>query len=143
VNTTIITAAIAAAIGFGAAWRIQAGNITEMEAADATRRVTESSEAFRRLERDTAQIATAQGQKVARDAVLRADAGRAASAGGGLRLASADTVRAAQADSSACFESIARYDIVLSSMVTAGEQMAETADRWASDAVMLHDAWPK
>ncbi len=141
-NITIISAAVGLAIGFGAAWRIQTNTITEMRLQDATRRNTESHEAFRRLEKDTTQVAKAQTDKVARDVGLRADAGRAAAVGDGLRLASADTVRAAQAYASACYQSIERYRVVLDEVVKAGGAMAAEADRWASDAVMLHDSWP-
>lgn len=135
--------AIAAAIGFGAAWRIQGAAITEMRLQNATRIATESHEAFRRLEKDTTQIVVAQNNQVVRDTGNRVAAAAAIAAGNGLRLASADAMRAAQASASACLASVAKYDELLSAVVSAGGRMASEADRWESDAVMLHDSWPQ
>ena len=142
-NLTAISALLAGAIGFSIAWHIQGQTITEMELANATRIATESHEAYRRLEKDTTQIVVAQNNKVVRDAVLRADAGAAIAAGNGLRIASADAMRAAQASTAACLASVATYDELLSTVVSTGGRMASEADGWESDAVMLHDSWPQ
>lgn len=141
-NLTAI-AAIAAAIGFGAAWQIQAKTITEMRLQDATRIAVESHESFKRLENDTTQIVVAQGAKVRRDAGLRADSAAAVAAGLGLRSTSAEAMRAAQTDASACLASVATYSQLLDEVVAAGGVASEAADRWASDAMMLSDSWPK
>lgn len=139
-NITLLSTAIAAAIGFGAAWRIQGSTITEMRLQDATRIATESHEAFKRLEKDATQVVVAQNNKVVRDAGLRADAGAATAAGNGLRLASSDAMRAAQASAATCLASVAKYDELLSAVVAAGGRMASEADGWESDAVMLNDS---
>lgn len=140
---TLFGCAVSATIAYSVAWNIQANTITEMELNDALRRNTESHEAFKRLEKDTTQVAAAQSRKVGRDSANLSDAANARSSGNGLRVASADTVRAAQASASACIASLARYGIVLDEVVAAGGAMAGEADGWASDAVMLHESWPK
>lgn len=114
-----------------------------MRLQDALRRSTESHEAFRRIENDTTQIAVAQSKKVVRDSVNLSDAANARSSGDGLRLASADTVRAAQASASACYDTLARYGIVLDEVVKAGAEMAVDSDRLASELTLLQDSWPK
>ena len=141
--TQILISYLVGILCAGAAWQYQGQKITKLELENATRIATEQREYFRRLEKDTTTVVVAQNNKVVRDAVIRTDSAAAIAAGNGLRIASAESLRAAQADASACIASVAQYDELLNAVVAAGGAMAVEADQWASDAMMLHDAFPK
>ena len=143
VPLTIISGAISGVIGFGLAWTLQSGNITQMELDNANERIAIQRTARQTLERHMQTVATAEASAAVRVNRNRADAGRAGDSGLGLRIASADTVRAANADTATCLASVAKYDELLNEVVGAGGRMAVEADGWENSALKLHEAWPK
>ena len=86
-NLTLIGAAIAAAIGFGAAWTYQGKQLAELELTHANERITMQAAARHAIERNTSAVIAAQNDAATRNIALRADADGARNAGNGLRLA--------------------------------------------------------
>ena len=142
-NITLISGAAAAVVGFGLAWQLQAGNITQIELDAANDRIAIQRTARTTLERHMQTVAAAEASSAVRVTRNRADAGRAGDSGLGLRIASADTVRAANADTATCLASVAKYDQLLNEVVESGGRMAVEADGWENDALKLHSAWPR
>jgi len=140
---SLISASLAGSAGFGIAWRLQTATINTMELENANERINQQRTARQTLERHMQTVATAEASAAVRVTRNRADAGRAGDSGSGLRIASADTVRAASADTATCLASVAQYDQLLGAVVEAGGRMASEADGWENDALKLHSAWPK
>ena len=138
-----IAAAVAGAVGFGLAWQLQAGNISEINLEHANERITIQRAARQTLERYQATLAEAQADAAKRNVRVRTDSDRAGNAGNGLRLASTATMRTAADDPSTCNSIVTAYDAV----VAAGEkfirEVARDADQCHSDQIMLLEAWPK
>ncbi len=141
--TYLAAAVIAFATGFGAAWQWQGGNIVKLELNHANERTAIERQNRTAFEANQAAVIAAQNSAVIRNNRNTGAAGAAINAGNGLRIASADAVRAAKDDNAACLASVALYDSILESVVEAGGNMAAEADRWESDAITLHEAWPK
>lgn len=142
-NLTLISAAIAAALGFGTAWSIQSQRITKMELTYAETRIANQSAARKVLERVTLQVSTAQNDAVARGRVLRADAAAARNELDKLRRASDNAVRAATASLDACTGAVVTYSGLLDSCGRALTDLGAKADGHASDVRTLTDAWPR
>lgn len=142
-NTTLISALIAAALGAGGAWTVQQHRIDTLKLEQANERITQQRGARATLERYMQTVAKAQANAAARSVVLRRSADAAGNAGSGLRQSSADTLRAAQADPTACRASAVEYDFVLGAISHEAERLAVEADLWESDAKTLTEEWPK
>lgn len=142
-NLTLISASIAAAVGFGAAWQLQSGRMDSLILDHTNERISLERQNRSAFEANQARVIAAQNASVSRNDHLSRAAGAAVNAGNGLRIASADTARAAQADSAACLASIAIYDQLLGAVVEAGGRMASEADKWENDAITLHEAWSR
>lgn len=146
-NTQIIAAAIAAAIagpaGFTAAWKWQAGNITTMRAEYAQTTMDAERTAFTRSERNSATVIAAQRNAAVRVRTHSADAAAAVSSGNGLRVASQSAASAASESLTACTALNTRFDTVLDAAISEAQRLAEAADAWQSDAMMITEAWPK
>jgi hypothetical protein len=151
---TQITLAIAFAIGLSVggtgAWRWQSIRIAEKTLELTHERLDRANEriGLQQASRATAdrlanQVITAQNAATTRATVLRRDAAGAAIAGTGLRTSSTDSVRAAAASLDACTTSLAAHSVVVSQCASRLVEVAGDADQWASQAVMLQDAWPK
>ena len=140
---TIISGAVAGIAGFGLAWQLQAGNITQLELDQSNERSSIQRTARTTLERHMQTVEAAETSAAVRVTRNRADAGRASDSGSGLRIASSDTVRAANADTATCLASVAKYDELLNEVVGAGGRMAVEADGWENSALKLHEAWPR
>ena len=142
-NLTLLSVAAGIAAGFGLAWQLQAWSITQMELDHANERISLQRTARQNAERYVAQISAAQANATTRAVVLRAAADRTRDAGNGLRIKTADAVRTAASDPAACSDTAA----TLGKLFTAGtdeyRKLAEIADRHASDAQTLIEAWPK
>ncbi len=137
---TIATYAIAASMGFGAAWRWQAANITELELQHAHESLALELNARDEAERQIAQIAAAQAK--AQISVRRTATERTAAdvAGAGLRLTTASAVQAAAQNTTACPERAAAIADVFESCVGRYIDVAEKADRHAADSIEQHEA---
>lgn len=142
-NLTIISAAIAGAIGFGTAWQIQSWRATE----DENNRITQQREAERELSRleqaRSLQVLTAQNDARKRESKLRADAAAANDAVSQLRDTLHSSVQAARGDPYADAVRANALGELLTECSTEYSKMAGIADRLNSDRVMLMDAWPR
>jgi len=137
---TIATYAIAASMGFGAAWRWQAANITELELQHAHESLALELNARDEAERQIAQIAAAQAK--AQISVRRTATERTAAdvAGAGLRITTAATVQAASQDTATCPERARTLGVVFDQCAEALVEVAESADNWHREAITQHEA---
>lgn len=140
---SLISAGIAGAAGFGLAWQLRTGTIAEIKLEQANERISLQRAARQNTERLVTQYAAAQSNATNRSVVLRADAVSAGNAGNGLRIKTADAVRTASSDPAACADRAAALGVVFNEAVTELTALAASADRHASDAQTLIEAWPK
>lgn len=138
-----IIAAVGFSGGFGVAWKIQAGIITEKEAQHAKQELANAQQSaaadIRRLDNTIA----AQNAATARTVGLRRDRDSALTELGRLRDAVNSAVQTASTSPVACPERAAALGDVLTELGRAGAELAEKADRHASDVKTLTEAWPK
>jgi NAD-dependent DNA ligase len=138
-----VIAATAFAGGFGTAWKIQAGNINAKEAAHAKQELANVQQSAAADIRRLDNAITAQNRATARAVALRRDADLARTELGRLRLAVASAVQTASTSPATCPERAAALGDVLTELGRAGAELAEKADRHASDVKTLTEAWPK
>ena len=133
----LIIAAIIAAMGFaggfGAAWKIQAGNINAKEAAYAKQELANVKQAATAAIRNRDTVIDAQNRANTRSIALRRDAESARTELARLRSATTSTVQAARADPVTCPDRAAALGDVLTELGRAGGELAEKADRHVSD----------
>ena len=141
-NAAIISAAIALALGFGAAWQMQSGNITKLKLEYEQQQSDNARAALKSLEHHSAQIANAQGKAVVRRSVIVADRGRSDNAASGLRGTTASLVQASAETPAACPDTAATLALVFGECTSRLVEVAESADQWTSESLMLRDAWP-
>ena len=139
----IISALFGAGSGFYAAWHIQSGNIAKIELEAANERLAKDRAAHAVKERQTDAVITAQNAATIRARGTNRAADAAASSGHGLRVATADTVRAATADPDACPIATATLATVFGECVAEYSTLAANADRHASDVQTISESWPK
>ena len=138
-----VIAATAFAGGFGAAWKIQAGNINEREAQYAKQELanvrSSAASDIRRLDN----AITAQNAATARSVALRRDRDSALTELGRLRLAVNSAVPSTCDAASAGTERANATNQLLLECAEQLTDLAEKADRHASDVKTLIEAWPK
>ena len=139
----IIAALFGAGSGFYAAWHIQSGNITKIELEAANERMAQQRAAHAVKERQTDAVITSQNAATVRARGINRAADAAASSGNGLRVATADTVRAATADPDSCNAIVAAYSAVVNASSDFIRRVASDADRCHSDQQTLTESWPK
>ena len=139
----IIIAAVIAATGFGAAWKIQDQRFDAKEKDYAQQALADQRSAATAAIRRTETVIQAQSAATVRDGVLRRDAAGARTALVGLSLATEQALRDAATSHAACTERARALGVVLGTVAAAGGAIAEKSDRHASDAKMMLDAWPK
>lgn len=134
-----IALTLAAAGGFGAAWRWRTNDITQLELNHANARIATQRAARVEAERRVAtqRAADLQAQSSLRTVVV--DSERVASVGSGLRLTT-QAMRTSSQDTAACPANAAALADVFDDCQAAYGAMAETADRWVIDAVKQHEA---
>ena len=137
---TLASYAVAAASGFAVAWQLQAGTISDIHLEAAHELMQQQADARDEAERRIAQVTAAQNSAQTRLRAVVADRGRADLVGNGLRLTTAETVRTATENPAACADHAATLGIVFDQCAAAFVGMAETADRWAAESVMQHEA---
>lgn len=141
----------AVALGAGAAWNIQGVRLDALEVefgkyrneaeqnALAAKRLLMDKENFWRQEKENARI-----NALAREAQLKKDVSVAQSTVGGLRDdIGALQARLATSPVAACIDTAATLGELLGQCSESYRDMAEIADRHASDAKTLIEAWPK
>lgn len=141
--SAFISGTITGVLGFSAAWTIQGRNIDSLKLEQRDAIIQQQRSARAAIDRATNAVITAQNAAAARAVTLRRDAAGAASAGNGLRLTSANSVRTAAADTTACTRSLDAHADVLSAVSREAERLAAEADGWAIQAVALQEGWPK
>lgn len=141
--TTAIAAAVAGAAGFGLAWQLQAGNISELNLEHANERISIQRTARATIERNMSQNATAQTDSAKRSVRVRVDSDGSRNAGNGLRLTSTATVRASEDFTDACRAIVAAYDSVVAASSDFIQDVARDADQCHSDIQLMQDAWPQ
>ena len=141
-NLTLISSAVAAAVGFGAAWQIQGHFILKTELAAKDERINQQRVARQTSERYSAALAQAQNAAQARRTVIAAAVDSNGVGLIGLRH-TADSVRSSATTSDA-------RDAYGDAITKLFDQCSETlvrvageADGHVSDKQTLIGAWPK
>ena len=141
-NLTLISAAVAAAVGFGAAWKIQGHFILKTELAAKDERINQQRVARATSERYSAALSKAQTDAQARRTVIAASVDRNGDGLSGLRH-TADTVRSSATTDSA---RDAYADAVTELFDQCGQalvRVAGEADGHVSDKAALIESWPR
>ena len=141
-NLTLISAAVAAAVGFGAAWQVQSGRMDSLKLEAANERINQQRVARQTSERYSAALAQAQNAAQARRTVIAAAVDANGAGLIGLRH-TADTVRSSAATDSA---RDAYADAVTELFDQCGQalvRVAGEADGHVSDKQTLMGAWPR
>jgi hypothetical protein len=142
-NLTLISAAVAGALGFGSAWQIQSWKADANE----NNRLTEQANSQRELyvlgQKRSAVVNNAQNARVSREVSLRHHAVELRDVAGGLRIATRDVVRTATESPESCPVATAAIAAVFDQCVTEYSALAEIADRHVSDLQTINEAWPK
>lgn len=138
-----IIAVASAATGFGAAWQIQSWR-ADSEEKDRVEATLENQRLIgaTRTRNDQAVI-NAVNNGVARSAALRRDSDNARAAADSLRDEITRTVRDASASLAACTVRTAALGELCAAATESHRQLAEKADRHASDIRTIIEAWPK
>jgi len=142
-NTTIITALIAAVIGFGAAWQIKTWQELENENHRIEAARAAEQELSRMEQKRSAGVIAAQNDARQREIKLRADAVAAVTAADKLRTAIANLVQRNDTGGDASPDGAATQAVVLSECVGELQSLAEKADRHVSDLKTVSAAWPR
>jgi uncharacterized protein HemX len=142
-NLTLISAVVAAAIGFGAAWKIQNKRIEHAEYERMAQAQSQERELHATEQKRLNQVIDATNRATKRESKLRSDAATAESAADSLRVQSAKALLAARASHDACIERTVAYDLVLNQCSQEYQRLGEVADRHSSDLQTITEAWPK
>ena len=138
----IIIAAVIAATGFGAAWKIQDRRFDAKEKAHAEQKLAQIQHNAAASIRRADNVILAQNQAAHRTGRLLRDLGSSRTELDRLR----DTIRTMPRDDvTTCTstESGSKRNDVLLECLASYEALARDADLWKNDALMLRDAWPK
>ena len=141
--THLISATIAATIGFGAAWTYQGKQLAELELSHANERIAIQAAARKTIERNTSALAAAQNGAVVLATKSRADADSARTERERLQSQSAETLRSAAASLDACLISANAFRVVFDNCSTRYEGLAGNAQRHTDDIKTLTAAWPR
>ena len=143
----LLIAAIIAAIGFsggfGVAWKMQAGTINAKDAQYAESKLAQVQQSAAADIRRLDNTITAQRAATARSVALRRDLDSARSELERLRDTLARPVPGTSAAADACPERTDPARQLLAACATELQAVAGAADRHASDAQALVEAWPK
>ena len=142
-NPQLIIAALIAAAGFGSAWTLQNWRYGAKENERAKQELVDQRNAATTAIRRTETVISASNAATVRATALRRDADGARTALVGLSDAADSALRASSTSLDACTQRVATFSQLLGTMAAAGGEIAGKADRHASDAKTLADAWPK
>lgn len=141
-NPQLIIAALIAVAGFGTAWKVQDWRYNAKEKERAEQQLEKERIAAKAAIRRAEAVIEAQNAATNRERDLRGAAAGARAALVGLSDATDTAMRGAAASHAACLERTDTLGELLGTVAQAGAGMAEKADRHASDAQTLTDAWP-
>ena len=139
----LIIAAVIAAAGFGAGWQIQSWRYGAKEKEHAEQKLVEVRQSAAAAIRRADSVIAAQSASSIRAAGLRRDLDSARSELARLRIAIRDSVPATDATTAACPDRTDTVRELFAACATELQSVAGAADRHASDALMLREAWPK
>ena len=140
---TLISGAVAGAVGFGLAWQLQAGNITELELEHANSRIELQRAARTQAERHIEKVRVAQDKAQVRMAAVVADRKHLVDELDGLRNASEASLRTAASSLDACLASANAFSIVSTQCSERYSSLAGDAQGHVIDKQALVDSWPK
>jgi hypothetical protein len=142
-NLTLISASIAFALGFGAAWQLQGHFILKAELEQKDARI-ERDRAYRaQAERHIATVATTQASAAKRVAAMAGVSDSNRTELQRLQSHTAESLRAAAGSLEACTAHSAAQGLVLNQCTSRLVEVAEVADGHASDAQTLMESWPE
>lgn len=142
-NLTFISYAIAAALGFGAAWTLQGRAIDSLKLEKKDERIARDYAARAAIERSTSAVIKAQNGAVVLATKSRADADSARTELDGLRVATETALRTASSSLDACIVGAAAATKLLNQCGAEYQALGERADRHTNDIKTLTEAWPK
>ena len=140
----VIIAAASFGGGFGAAWKIQSGIAAEKENQHVQQTLRATQESAATAIRRADNVIAAQNAAVVRERTLRADLGRARTELD--RLSHATTSYSLRTKSNPIGSGLDVADIFPELFLSCSGRLVEVAgeaDQWKSDAIKLHEAWPK
>ena len=147
---TLISAAIAGALGFGFAWQIQSLRADSLEKTHVEQKLAQEQDARKLDQARTSALAAAQNAGIARQAVLRADADAARAVNSRLRSERAVAIATVASIAHACADPRTASGELLGILKDAADETADAlielagkADRHVSDIKTLTDAWSK
>ena len=143
-NPQLIIAAIIAALSFGSAWQIQSWRADAKEKANVQQTLRATQESAATAIRRADNVILAQNAAVVRERTLRADIARGRSELDSLR--SAASSYSLRAKSNPIGSGLDVADIFPELFLDCSQRYVEVAgvaDQWKSDAIKLHEAWPK
>ena len=142
-NLTLISASIAAAMGFGAAWQLQSWRMDSFKLEQANARI-ERDRAYRaQAERHIATVATTQASAAKRVAAMAGVSDSNRTELQRLQSQSAESLRAAAGSLDACLASAHALSVVSNQCADSYSTLARDAQGHVSDLQTLVEAWPK
>ena len=142
-NPQLVIAAIIAALGFGSGWQIQSWRYGAKEKANAESKLAQVQQSAAASIRRVDNTLDAQNAATARSVGLRRDRDSAYAELDRLRNAVARTMPGAGSAPGACPNRADPARELLAACAAELVEMGGIADRHASDALMLQQAWPK
>ncbi len=142
-NLTLISAAIAAILGFAAGYQWQADIITQLKLEYEQQQSSDARSAFQKFETGSERVRVAQSKAKVRRADTAVARNRAVDIGNGLRITATSAVQASSSSLDACNATADTLRTILDESSKALVEMASDADSWQSDSMMLIESWPK
>ena len=142
-NPQLIIAAIIAATGFGSAWQIQSWRFDAKEKHRAEQELAQVQFSAAANIRRADNAIEAQNAATRRAVALRRDADASRAATVSVSLAAGEALRRALDSHAACLDTASAVTDIFQQCADRRQELAEIADRHASDVKTLMDAWPK
>lgn len=142
-NLTIISAAVAGAVGFGAAWQIQSGRMDSLKLEAANERITKDRATRAQAERHIATVAATQASAAKRVAVMAGVSDNNRTELQRLQSHATESLRAAAGSLDACLASANALSVISNQCSERYSTLARDAQGHLSDIQTLTEAWPK
>lgn len=142
-RTTLVIAVLSAAVGFGAAWKLQGHQLTKQELNHANERIAIARANRAALERNQNAVLAAQNAATVRAVAMRRDVDAARAAAVGLRDDIDVASRAAATSLDACTVTATTYGRLLIASVEEYRSLAAVCTRHVSDLRTFVESWPQ
>lgn len=142
-NPQLIIAAIIAAAGFAGGWHVQTIRYTAKEAEHEKQKLVEVQQSAATTIRQLDNVLVAQNAGAVRAIRLRTDLDSSRNELDRLRAQLAKPMPRAETSTGSCVERVDPARELLATCAEELQDLAGKADRHASDALMLQQAWPK